>query len=128
MCLQTLTPLRRTVLLIAAIGVAGCGDASPSPKGKPAERIVSLIELIVTPEKYDGVSISVSGFLSSMGLLSLTREYAAMLDVGAVPVIDQTSDGFLINHCFDSYAVVEGTFRSSRRLGWPPSEVGDYVL
>ena len=126
MCLQRFTPrIVVTVLLIAGTAVSGCPSAN---SGDGPDRVVSLINLIVTPEKYEGIAIRVSGFLSSTGSLCLTREYAAMLDVGAVHVLDQTPGAFLRNHCVDSYAMVEGTFRRSRELKGPPSEVTDYVL
>ena len=76
---------------------------------------VSLVQLLVTPEKYDGKDITVIGYLKHTITLQLylTRDHANMLDKrSSITILDNTSDGSLLqSSCAPSYVQIRGTFK-----------------
>jgi len=74
---------------------------------------VSIIELIVIPEKYLGKTIRVKGYFEfgTSSMIYLNQTSAEIGDTpSAVSVIDETKDGSLIKSCNKKYVVVSGRF------------------
>jgi hypothetical protein len=81
---------------------------------------VSLVQLIVNPEKYEGKTIQTKGYLHDAGVatLFLTREHAIMGDIdSAIVVWDDTGNALILRGpCLDRFVLVEG--RVANRPGW----------
>lgn len=76
---------------------------------------VSLIELLISPDRYVGEKVSVKGFLDSdVNLyLFLTADHAKIDDyVSAISVGDVSGFRITESNCIDSYVEVSGTLIS----------------
>lgn len=81
-------------------------------------RLVSAVDLLVAPEKHEGVVVSVKGYLSGDSgslFLYLTRDHAEMEDiVSAIIVADFFEMGASQSDCLDKYVEVVGRFERDR--------------
>jgi len=92
--------------------------------------LVSLVQLLATPEKFEGKQIRVVGFLQSAGQLRLflTRDHALALDDwSSVRVHDDTPGGSLIlSDCPGHYVTITGKF--DRDKGSPQALINTGII
>lgn len=112
--------VRPALLILLLLSWSSSLSASEPATGTRAETEeigVSLVRLLATPARYEGVLIDVTGYLDERGLLFLTKDHAEVFDVEtAIRFADPTKDGRILNSCVGSYARVVGTF-SLRKNG-----------
>lgn len=86
-----------------------------------ATRVVSLVGLLATPEKFIGEKVAVRGYLARHGGLNLylTSEHAAAYDsASSLIVLDPTEGAALTQSpCADSFVEIRGTFGIGFQMG-----------
>lgn len=123
------------VALIAVLGSVvflGCSKFANFHRDQIVE--VSMVQLIASPDKYDGLNVSVIGFYRSSGLensaIYLTEEDAKLRNLMSSIFVTGYSDGRVISsEVFDrrsnGYVSVVGRFRSgpAGHMGLWPGEI-----
>ncbi len=96
-------------LYLSLLLLVSCMETSIKPE--PDLLIVSLIDLLSSPAKYDGRKVQVKGYLLN-GHLYLSKDHALVShDIAlSVPFIEPTENGKMILSCNDAYSSVEGVF------------------
>lgn len=117
--------LVQSVLVACSDSVSADGPAEAIGR----ERVVSLVELLVNPQAFEGSRINVQGFFDRKGELFITRDHAEMFDFSsAIMVEDQAPDGYVTYHCADSYARLEGTFRRKEGPSGQGTDSNSFVI
>ena len=72
---------------------------------------VSLVQLLVYPERYVGQRVGVDGYLSTSMNLYLTSEHAKAHDaLSSIIVSDADDGGITYSDCVDSFVSITATF------------------
>lgn len=82
-------------------------------------RVVSIINLIATPERYDGLLVSVQGYFTTSPMTLYVNEGSARRfdTVSGVDVIDATDDArFAKSRCHRSYVRMVGKFQEYKDM------------
>lgn len=91
---------------------------------------VSLVQLIVGPQLYEGRVVQTMGHLDKAGMgLFLTRDYANAFDVtSSIAISDDTEDGLIVRGpCRDRLVLVEGRVANIPGRGWSLTAVSRIV-
>ena len=99
------------VLCCSCLVLASCAGITRTDGTEPGVLIVSFIDLLGHPERYDGKKIEVKGYLSN-GYLYLTRDHAEIShDIAmSIYIVEPTEDGAMTHNCSNAYGSVEGVF------------------
>ena len=76
--------------------------------------LISLVELLAFPDRYNGKKVEVKGYLLN-GYLYLSKDNAKITrDISmAIHIAEASAEAELTNNCNDSYATVVGVFRAA---------------
>jgi len=103
-------------LLVSALASCGVSDDNDELM------VVSMVQLLSTPDRFEGKQVRVRGFLESkMGLkLYLTKDHAIARDYpSSLMVSDDTPGGSLtLSDCSDHYVQVTGKFDRLEGVRW----------
>lgn len=125
------------IALLGAAVLSGCSQDHNNSEDRIV--VVSMVQLIAAPEKYEGAKVSVIGFYRSVGLedsaIYLMGEDARVRNVMSSIFITGYTDGhFISSHAFErrlnNYVSVVGRFRSgpAGHMGlWPGEIVVDHL-
>tara|TARA_R110002072_G_scaffold250191_1_gene409066 strand:- start:43 stop:462 length:420 start_codon:yes stop_codon:yes gene_type:complete len=104
----------RERLLIAALGVLmiGCGKQTVSSADceESPTIAISMVELILNGQAYEGSCISATGYLSHHNpRLYLTKDHSLINDsLSSIYIVDRTEEGDVHQNCGDNYVTVTG--------------------
>lgn len=99
------------VCCVSGFLLLSCKEMIREVDPEPGLLIVSLIDLLAHPDKYEGKKIQVKGYLSN-GYIYLSKDHAEVShDVTlSIYIVEPTEDGSMTQNCSDAYGSVEGVF------------------